>query len=165
LFGLAALKLVRKQVKNDPSQTRIKPLTWPPILFESYRGLIARDWQEENLVAPTSMADLASARLIPQGPWTAWTAVEAVPALRPKASLTKSFALSRIYVPEPETDSAPTYYDPAVQRVADHLDLLEQVDGAGQQPSVKQLSRRVGLPLATVRRALEELGRKLDEST
>ena len=70
---LAALKLIRKEMKKDFSSSEdIKPFSWPPVLYDSYRGLLTRAWREEQLIMEDSKAEYISSFLISQGPWTTW---------------------------------------------------------------------------------------------
>jgi hypothetical protein len=73
---LHAIHIMQKQARGDRSETRVPEITWPPILYACYRGVIERDSGEDtDLIAADTMADLAAARLYSQGPWTRWQAL------------------------------------------------------------------------------------------
>jgi len=74
---LHAIHLMQKQARGDLSTSRVPEISWPPMLFACYRGVIERDGSEANhLIAANSLADLAAARLYSQGPWTRWQALQ-----------------------------------------------------------------------------------------
>lgn len=74
---LLGIQMMQKQARDDTSESRVPEIFWPPMLFACYRGVIDRDAEERNhLIAADSMADLAAARLYPQGPWTRWQALQ-----------------------------------------------------------------------------------------
>jgi hypothetical protein len=71
-----ALRLIGKLRRRIKAMTRSEPITWPPMVYDGYRGLIDRDWAEAGLISMGSIADMASLRLLPQGPWTVWSSLD-----------------------------------------------------------------------------------------
>jgi DNA-binding protein HU-beta len=173
-------KLMREREHVTP--TSMQPLSWPPMIYMGYRGLIARDWQERNIVQAESMAERAAARLLLEGPLTCWRALAPHPvplrsipevvlplvksvveqAANPQAKLGKALrkliagfeSVSETTAAEPSGD----LLDPAVQRVCWYLDRLKQM---GKSIDLEKLSldefSQTGLPVATVQRAIQTL--------
>ena len=73
---LLAIHMMQKQARGDTSQTSVPEMSWPPMLFACYRGVIDRDAREAtHIIAADTMADRAAARLYSTGPWTRWQAL------------------------------------------------------------------------------------------
>ena len=143
------------------------PITWPPVLIDSYRALIRADGFYPGLIAPGSVADHAAAQLVVQDALTAWrpldparlwAASENVRAGVPPASAIAMLARRPQPVERLVTD------DPAARRVARYLDAVTAVEGAhGARDRLLSLSpAEIGLattlPVAAVDRALSRIG-------
>jgi len=174
-----ALRLIGKLRRGIEAKTRAECVCWPPMLYDGYRGLIDRDWEEAGLIARDTMADLASARLLPQGPWTAWSSVDeelpdhlqAMPqvpedarTLRAQAStlleeLQNRPRRSDVVTGQPEPETAPFatigIADLALEQVRSFLVEFEGRE-SGRRPDFAQLER-LRLPVSSVERALEEI--------
>ncbi len=73
---LLAIHMMQKQARGDTSQSSVPEMSWPPMLFACYRGVIDRDAREDtHIIAAKTMADFAAARLYSTGPWTRWQAL------------------------------------------------------------------------------------------
>ena len=178
-----ALRLMAKLKRKDESPTDAPPISWPPMLYTAYRGLIARDWQEPNRISEGSVAQLAASRLLSQSPWSCWVASEEPSAgfttqVRRAESTRSSQWSIRPPIPRassarpcgdlaavsyPTTEATPPTQsadlaDPAVEQVsrylAERMQYCEDVDISAL--SMKQFFE-VGLPVASVKRAIEVL--------
>ncbi|MDJ0700812.1 MAG: hypothetical protein QNJ07_13235 [Woeseiaceae bacterium] len=175
---VVALRVLGKEYRRDKSHTRSEMISWPPMIYAGYRGLIDRDFAEGGLIGPESHADTVAVRLLPQGPWTVWshvedavaeeaTAVEGV--LRERETVDRILkevqkrlrsksraAVAEIGKPETISDAA-NKADPAVGQVADFLDTMQS---GKQWPDAKTIASQisqVGLPVSTVVRALHTM--------
>ncbi len=175
---VVALRVLGKEFRRDKSHTRSEMISWPPMIYAGYRGLIDRDFAEGGLIDPESHADKVAVRLLPQGPWTIWTHVEAAVAdagaavesvLREKETVDRILkevqkrlrsksraAVAEIGKPDSVSDTA-SKADPAVGQVADFLDTMQR---GKQWPDAKTIASQisqVGLPVSTVVRALHTM--------
>jgi len=175
-----ALRLLGKLTRNDESKTRVPSLKWPPMVYAAYRGLIARDWHEWNRVVEGSVAERAAAQLLSQGPWSCWIALndQITTGRRPSAVRPRNKSVMNhrvdsqseldVVLREIASRSSSTQTksmqrqdelaDPAVKQVSRYLYGLGQfeTDFDLSTLSFDQL-RQVGLPVASVRRAIGTL--------
>ncbi len=73
---LTALRVLNKLARNKKGRLDVEPVRWPPMLYAAYRGLIAYDWQQQDIIPANSLAEQAAAQLLQQSPWTCWMALE-----------------------------------------------------------------------------------------
>lgn len=138
----------------------------PPMFHASYRALIEADPDQPGLLAEGSAAERLAPRLRSEAPWTTWVPVQerrvdsveaaqvegatriAVSAYLPKRRVRGAGA--RIL----NEDLARALTSPEVGRIAQWLDYARgtSIDPNDLQP--REIARRVGLPVATTRRAL-----------
>ncbi len=175
-----AVKLLGRHLRNDLSLTGFQPLNWPPMLYSGYKALIAHDWIEDDIIADGSPAEQAAANLLPESPWTCWLAVEAgfVPGVEPGAIETeRSKAMLRttdrvrgthpalrgiigkpLSLDPSEFLDLPDLSDPAVQRVSRYIaDMKEMGETVELENMSLQDFRQLGLPVASVKKALQSL--------
>jgi hypothetical protein len=125
----------RRPTRKPPP---LRPVSWPPTFLASYRALLRLDPIKRSTLAPGSQAERAAARLEDTGVWTSW----AEPALRTRGVVAAD--------------------DPARERVAEYvqgvaaLHRINKSDALGRV-NERQTALAVGLPLAVVLRALNEL--------
>jgi hypothetical protein len=176
---VTALHILGKQFRNKDTRSLVKPVSWPPILYRSYRALIARDADEPGLIEDSTPADQIASHLIPDGPWTTWksfelTSLDSVPSLNVPASdalertnmLPDKFAdlLKAAEVDSPKTVGELDH--PEVIQVAQYVQGPGRAatDQAVETPSgpvqLKELSKNVGLPVSSVKRAIRTLSEK-----
>lgn len=209
---VTALRLMGKELRGNRSRSRVKPVSWPPMLYASYLGLIARDSEEPGIIPERSPAERAASCLHQEGPWSRWTALSpqfdseadeveqaefaAVerPRMRRRRVLVRAAAervedeesvcdvsesevddvaewvqklASQIHVAEGEAPTFASLDDPGVTRVTNYVRSMvrqasrETKGGIPESFSVAQLSRKVGLPVATVGRAVRTIKRDL----
>ncbi len=171
---IIALRLMGKLRRDIKSQTYTQAVNWPPMMYEAYRGLINRDWDERGLVEAGSMADIASSRLLPQGPWTVWASIDeaiarekkhiskTVPYFRNMKKILSVIETEQQYtrgIPEPsgEKEEIPVYADPAVDRVIESLQQLKDSKTCFSPEHAVQQLKNIGLPVAAVERVLRIL--------
>lgn len=163
-------------------------VSFPPMLYLSYRGLIECDATDPGLIPDGSLADLAAARLYAQGPWSTWIPLrqEQMAVTRGLESLPlEEVSLGQIAQEIAKSNTSPPLVrgepfgftpppappspaeDPETARVARYLLGLSRQVSRKIDPhvldslSVEDLSARVGLPVSAVRRALRTLSRSL----
>ena len=178
---VVALRLCGQLLRGQESHVHVEPLSWPPMLYAGYKGLIESDWKESgNLIVDESVAERAAAALLPESPWTCWLALEA-PAPQPRARLKISLpGVSHFIQQAADPDTAPGRLvrqlavakvsftdlferiadtpDSAVKRVSRHIARLKEM---GEEVNLSSLSldefRQLGIPLAAVERAIQVL--------
>lgn len=177
---VTALKLLGRHLRNDLSRTEFQSLSWPPMLYNGYRALIAHDWIENDIITDGSAAELAAANLLPESPWTCWQAIESKTeftfelgavetesfkvlrrtADRVKGSHTALRGIVEMPVSLDPLDfvDLPDLSDPSVQRVSRYIADMKEM---GETVELENLSlddfRQTGLPVATVKKAIQSL--------
>jgi hypothetical protein len=176
---VTALHVLGKQRRNNDSRSLVNPVSWPPLLYMSYRALIARDADEPGLIEDSTPADQIASHLIPEGPWTMWksfelTSLDPVDSLNLPASEARdrSNMLSDNYA---HLLKAAEVASPKAVGELDHPDVIQVAQyvqekgraatGQTAEPSsgtsqLKELSKNVGLPVSSVKRAIRTLSEK-----
>ncbi len=181
---VTALFVSGKERRGIEQRSRVRKLTFPPMLAAGYRGAIARDAEEPGLIVGDSLADQAASRLYQQGPWTLWepftfsteTTVD-TSVLADIAEIERMVAhpttpvsdtvsqLWRSVANAPET-SVGALSDPEVKHVAQFVQqaaIEERKHGtrdlsAGySELEIKNLSKTIGLPVSSVMRAIKTI--------
>jgi len=177
---VTALFVIGKEKRDNQARSRVKPVSWPPMLYYSYRGLILRDPTEPGLILNNSIADQAASRLIQEGPWTRWQSLESAGA-QIDDELLQVIRDIRPMVGQPKTLTIPDGvlalpgYDPQVQEPVGSLNDPEVTQVAqyvqqvtlssysrgtteeSQELSLQELSKKVGLPVSSVQRAMRTI--------
>ena len=176
---VTALHILGKQRRDKGSRSLVDPVLWPPLLYTSYRALIARDADEPGLIEDSSPADKIASHLIPDTPWTFWKSFELVPEaslasvsvpasdLRdPSLVLPNNFA---DLLQAAEADSPNTVgelHHPEVIQVAQYVQETARTEArtapetTSGTTQLKELSKNVGLPVSSVKRAIRTLSEK-----
>ncbi len=178
---VTALRFCSELLRKQESDVVVAPLSWPPMLYTGYKGLIGKDWEKSgNLIVDESVAERAAVMLLPESPWTSWLALEATapqPRTKPKISLSD---LSRYIqqATDPATASGGmirrlasaktpiiTFFErvsdapeEVVKRISRHITQLKEID---EEVDLSSLSlddfRQLGLPITTVEKAIQVL--------
>jgi hypothetical protein len=195
-----ALYVIGKERRVNEAHSRVEPVSWPPMLYTSYRGLIERNAQEPGLIVANSMADRAAAYLYQQGPWSMWKSFELTTGLGQVIStsilmgesmmaktidlddeLLEQIAEIKVMVSSPTDPAAESVAhiwssvqedsevrpgeldDPEVQQVVEYLQQFSRQaargreSASGQPMKVEDISKRVGLPVSAVKRAIRTI--------
>ena len=171
-----ALRMLGKQRRESEVRTRTRPISFPPMIYQGYRGLLSRDWQEGGVVYPGSLAERAASMLLPYGPWTVWK-TEASPVSKspPSASLSADFSTNSAGLSsaieelnlQMETSTKQWWQDAvetedvenmeaAVQRIHRVIDQYGEGPGTVSPKGMFAQLQQMGLPMATVKRVLDE---------
>lgn len=174
---VTALHVIGKQQREKMSHSRVKPVSWPPMLHASYRGLIARDADEPGLIKAGSIADRAAANLYQEGPWSIWQSMiatnEAVDdelmdtiknlestLSEPTDPVTENLAQIWTTTQQESTQAPGKLSDPEVRQVAQYVQQTTQEASSRKKSSsyrpmdLDDLGRKVGLPVSSVERAI-----------
>jgi hypothetical protein len=177
-----ALRLLGELARNEESRMEVPPVSWPPMLYAAYRGLIAADWRAPNVILDGSVAERAAARLLPQSPWMCWMALdEQVERPGNRSAYAVSFEMASLLeqTSDPQSELSSSLRrvtglesaakaatpgkdvdvsDLAVQQVSRYLADLQQFENDVNLSdlSLNQFSQ-IGLPVASVKRAIQLL--------
>jgi len=168
---VVALRLIGKVRREIESRTRTDALAWPPMVYQGYAGLLRRDWDEESLVSPGSMVELAAPHLQHRGPWTAWRSFDATT----EAPTTEPADAVRPDLPSEIADLAATFKSLSteqVERLSEDLNAEEKRVAAfiRQRPAFdfeasgavdSDVLKQTGLTRRSVDKALQRLTRKI----
>jgi hypothetical protein len=170
---VVALHLLVKELRDADSDSRVPNQALPPMLRLSYEAIIRRDAREPGLIVAASVAELASARLRPDGAWARWTSLEGFQAAEESpelfdaaaTSVEELFDTTDIWVDEdPEFEDVYAADGPTIE-VAQMAEYVNEVaeqrrrTGSTVKIDVSQLSRQVGLPTSAVKRGLRGIGK------
>jgi len=168
---VVALRMLGKLRRKIQMRTRTKAIDFPPMIYLGYRGLVSRDWKEGGVISPGSLAEGASAKLLPQGPWTVWKTSDCVQLDATATSLNigsgLQSALSTMGAEMAEStkkwwqrevlESSQGRTDAATERVGMALDQIAQFDDNLTSEEVFGKLQQTGLPMATVKRVLDSM--------
>lgn len=177
---IAALEMTGRLMRNEKVGNEEGPLSWPPMVYTGYSSLIACDWQSGGMrakvVREDSVAEQAAAWLLPESPWSCWQTLAARTeeplgrVIRDLTFLIEESAPAKSYGhPVVSYCSALQHAisspglrqmlsTPAMQRLIRHLVILKEL---GEDLDLEDLTvgafQQVGLPVATIERAVETL--------
>jgi hypothetical protein len=176
---VTALHILGKQRRNNDSSSLVKSVSWPPILYTAYRALIARDHHEPGLIQDGTPADQIASHLIPDAPWTFWKSFEltsldpvdspSLPASEVRGSsdmLTDNFEQLLKAAEEGSPKTVGELHHPEVIQVAQYVHesargaMGKAVETSSGTSQLKELSKNVGLPVSSVKRAIRTLFEK-----
>ncbi len=148
----------------------------PPMLHVSYRSLIESDPLHPGVLVDDSAAELIAPRLRSETPWTTWTPFEERHAEKVEALQVERAARISVsaYLPTRRLDGPvlrglarplrDALASPEVGRVTQWLDYARDNAIDPDQLGAVEIATRVGLPVATTRRALRWLRAAADEA-
>lgn len=147
----------------------IPPVTWPPMLLESYRALIRSDARDPGAITDGSVAQEAAAHLQIRDVWTSWRPFDPARTLRPygmqapaAAAEVRAAAIAGI-AQDPGSLRRVQPVDAADARVLRYLASVAEFEGPGASDrflsmSPAEIGLATTLPAATVDRALARIG-------
>lgn len=169
---VASLRMMAKARRSSGARTKTKAISFPPMVYLGYRGLISGDWREGGVIVPGSIAESASTRILPQGPWTIWkTEEKSKTAIEKSAQIKVAYelenALSQVKAKMQEltrkrwqkevgaTEEAQV--EIATERVKMALDQFAESGAKPTREMVFCQLQQTGLSMATVKRVLESM--------
>lgn len=173
---VVALRMMGKMRRKQTTRTRTPPIKVPPMLYPAYQGVLSREWNEGGVILPGSLAEKASAKLLPQGPWTVWKTErepeEVIADIPPPPRFEPSFVetlgefktglerdTKKWWQKEISTESASA--DDSVGRQVKSV--LGQIAASGIAPSTDMFMRQFrdsGVPMSGVMRVIDSMEKK-----
>ena len=184
---LLALRILKASRLEEVNVYDVEPITWPPMLYASYTAILKHDWNTEGeMISPDSQAAISLLSLLQQGPWAMWLTpenFEAESAIQDEFaaiqtvdeemmaraySVSSSRASQRVGVAKKQAyKRGVTLADKQAERIVrqylqqsakprPYLSSLE----AQEQEGLAQVSRKLGLPVSSVDKALQSITNK-----
>lgn len=163
-----------------------RSISWPPMLYASYRGLIEGDADKPGLIVDGSPAEKAAVHLYQEGPWSMWKSLGTVSQKKFDYELLKKIsdlemllknsahdsALniifgSQVTAQEEEKQETEKLNAIEIRQVLQYIDEFSRLSIKRRDRfsdydhiTVQDLSKSIGLPVSAVKRAIRTISKQ-----